>query len=192
MACPWWLMEGAPVTDRGLGIEDRVKPEVRRATCATSLLAPQSSKGFTLVEMVMVIVITGIIGGIVAVFLTAPVRQYVDVARRAELTDIADTAFRRVTRDVRLALPNSVRVAGTCDGTTTCFLEFLPAPSGGRYRADIDATDDVCPGGNSDDDILSFTTTDTCFEVLGQMPAVAVGDQIVVYNLGIAGADAYA
>src|SRR3989339_1345722 len=110
------------------------------------------SKGFTLVEMVMVIVITGIIGGIVAVFLTAPVRQYVDVARRADMTDIADTALRRITRDVRLALPNSVRVAGTCDGTTTCFLEFLPAPSGGRYRADIDATDDVCPGGNSDDD----------------------------------------
>jgi len=185
-------------------IEDlgfRICPHARRArafaqspipTPKSQLLNPKSSKGFTLVEMVMVIVITGIIGGIVAVFLTAPVRQYVDVARRAELTDIADTALRRVTRDVRLALPNSVRVAGTCDGTTTCFLEFLPAPSGGRYRADIDATDDVCPGGNSDDDILSFTTTDTCFEVLGQMPAVAVGDQIVVYNLGIAGADAYA
>jgi len=145
---------------------------------------PLPSKGFTLVEMVMVIVITGIIGGIVAVFLTAPVQQYVDVARRADMTDIADTALRRVTRDVRLALPNSVRVAGTCDGTATCFLEFLPAPSGGRYRAG--------PGGTND--ILDFTAADTSFEVLGPMPtaAAAAGNQIVVYNLGITGADAYA
>lgn len=148
--------------------------------------------GFTLVEMIIVIVITGIIGGIVAVFLRAPVQQYVDVARRADMTDIADTALRRISRDLRLALPNSVRVTGTCNGTSTCFIEFLPAPSGGRYRAGADATDDVCPGGTATDDELSFTGADTCFEVLGAMPAVAAGDQIVVYNLGVPGADAYA
>lgn len=155
---------------------------------------PRSSNGFTLVEMIIVIVITGIIGGIVAVFLRTPVQQYVDVARRADMTDIADTALRRISRDLRLALPNSVRVTGTCDGTSTstCFIEFLPAPSGGRYRAGADATDDVCPGGTATDDELSFTGADTCFEVLGAMPAVAAGNQIVVYNLGIPGADAYA
>jgi len=158
-----------------------------------------SQKGFTLVEMIMVIVITGIIGGIVAVFLKAPVRQYVDVARRADMTDIADTALRRVARDVRLALPNSVRVAGavsgagSCNGSEACFLEFLPAPSGGRYRA-IANSGTLCAAvaGNTNGDALSFTAADTCFEVLGDMPAVAVGEQIVVYNLGIAGADAYA
>ncbi|OGS98179.1 MAG: hypothetical protein A3K04_01860 [Gallionellales bacterium RBG_16_56_9] len=130
--------------------------------------------------MIMVIVITGIIGGIVAVFLKAPVQQYVDVARRADMTDTVDTALRRITRDVRLALPNSVRVTGACDGAGTCFIESLSAPGGGRYRADA-------PG-----DELDFTVADTGFEVLGQMPAVAAGDQIVVYNLGITGADAYA
>jgi len=158
-----------------------------------SILSPQSSKerGFTLVEMVMVIVITGIIGGMVAVFLKAPVQQYVDVARRADMTDIADTALRRVTRDVRLALPNSVRVAGACDGTATCFLEFLPALSGGRYRADAASSGASAGCGSLAADVLDFTA-DTCFEVLGQIPAVVVGNQIVVYNLGIAGADAYA
>lgn len=140
---------------------------------------PQS--GFTLVEMIMVIVITGIIGGIVAVFLRAPVQQYIDVARRADMTDIADTALRRVTRDLRLALPNSVRVTGTCTGgATSCFLEFLPTSGGGRYRAGA--------GGNE----LDFTAADTSFDVLGPMPTMAVGDGIVVYNLGITGADAYA
>lgn len=138
--------------------------------------------GFTLVEMIMVIVITGIIGGIVAVFLRAPVQQYMDVARRAEITDIADTALRRVTRDLRLALPNSVRVAGTCGAAgTDCFIEFLPTTGGGRYRAGP-------PG-----DELDFSIADTSFEVLGQSPTVTPGThEIVVYNLGIAGADAYA
>lgn len=131
----------------------------------------RAQEGFTLVEMIMVIVITGIIGGIVAVFLKAPVQQYMDVARRADMTDIADTALRRVTRDLHLALPNSVRVTGPCGGGDACFLEFLPAPSGGRYRADA-------PG-----DELDFTVADTSFEVLGVMPTVAAGDFIVVYNM---------
>src|SRR3990172_10428805 len=159
------------------------------------MMMRRAQEGFTLVEMIMVIVITGIIGGIVAVFLKAPVQQYMDVARRADMTDIADTALRRITRDLHLALPNSVRVTGACAGAGwTCFIEFLPTTGGGRYRADIDATDDVCPGGNADDDILSFTAADTCFEVLSAMPMPPpnAGDQIVVYNLGIVGADAYA
>lgn len=154
---------------------------------------PSRQRGFTLVEMIMVIVITGIIGGMVAVFLNAPIRQYQDVARRAEMTDIADTALRRVGRDLRLALPNSVRVAGACGGGDACFVEFLPTgsascvagapcPGGGRYRAEA--------GGTGDE--LDFTAADASFEVLGAMPVVAAGDQIVVYNLGIPGADAYA
>ena len=143
------------------------------------------ASGFTLVEMIMVIVITGIIGGIVAVFLRAPVQQYMDVARRADMTDIADTALRRVTRDLRLALPNSVRVrnaAGTpcADPLAACYLEFIPTIGGGRYR---DSTDNLGAG-----DPLDFAAPDTSFDVLGQMPPVAVNDWIVVYNLGISDA----
>ena len=136
-------------------------------------------RGFTLVEMVVVIVITGIIGGIVAMFIRAPVQGYVDSARRAEMTDIADTALRRMGRDLRLALPNSVRVSGTCDGAAACYLEFIPTSSGGRYRVDA-------PG-----NILDFTASDSSFDVIGPMPGFAAGDSIVVYNLGITGASAY-
>lgn len=150
----------------------------------SSVFCPLSS-GFTLVEMIMVIVITGIIGGMVAVFLKAPIQEYMDVGRRADMTDIADTALRRIGRDLRLALPNSVRVTGTCNGSATCFLEFLPTTGGGRYRAALAAT---APFG----DILDFTVADNSFDVLGPMPVLAAGNQVVVYNLGITGSDAYA
>ena len=48
------------------------------------MMTGRRPRGFTLVEMIIVIVITGIIGGIVAIFLRAPVQGYVDSARRAE------------------------------------------------------------------------------------------------------------
>ena len=153
-------------------------------------LASFASKqsGFTLVEMIIVIVITGIIGSMVAVFLKTPIQQYLDVSRRADMTDIADTALRRIARDVRLALPNSVRV-----DPTGHFLEFLPTTSGGRYRAAAATTPTTTGCGSAAANVLDFTVADTCYEVLGAMPtpAVNVGDQIVVYNLGISGADAY-
>ncbi|HUW25500.1 MAG TPA: type II secretion system protein, partial [Gallionella sp.] len=120
-----------------------------------------SQRGFTLVEMIMVIVITGIIGGMVAVFLKAPIQQYMDVSRRADMTDIADTALRRIGRDVRLALPNSVQVHTSGSGTSTVYyLDFLETTGGGRYRRDV--------GGSND--ILDFTKPDSSFEVLGAMP----------------------
>lgn len=86
------------------------------------------SAGFTLIEMIMVIVITGIIAGMVAVFLKSPVEGYFSTVRRAALTEEADSALRFVARDLQSALPNSI--ACTDAGT----LQFLMVRSGGRYR----------------------------------------------------------
>lgn len=135
--------------------------------------------GFTLVELIVVIVITGIIAGVVAVFLRQPVQGYVDASRRAEMSDIADTALRRMVRDIKLALPNSVRVT---DGDKT--LELLLTRTGGRYRTE---------GAG----FLDFSQPATSLTQMGPLAtgvgqSIVAGDRMVIYNLGIPGADAYA
>lgn len=146
-------------------------------------------------EAVVVIAISGIIVAAVALFIRAPITGYVDTAHRAELTDIADTALRRMGRDLRTALPNSIRVTPACTGSNVCYLEYLEVRTGGRYRAATSGADTlpVCPG-----DILSFYPsgggTDTCFKTLGNIPnsaQIVNTNYVVVFNLGIPGASAY-
>jgi len=133
-----------------------------------------SQHGFTLVEMIMVIVITGIIGGIVAMFIRAPVQGYVDSARRAEMSDSADTALRRLGRDLRTAVPNSVRLPSVSGST---YIEFLPTRDGGRYRVDSGSGAGNCGVAG---DGLDFGAADTCFEVVGLPMDFNAGDAIVI------------
>ncbi|TAN68824.1 MAG: prepilin-type N-terminal cleavage/methylation domain-containing protein [Methylobacter sp.] len=133
--------------------------------------------GFTLVELIMVMVITGILSAVVVVFMKRPVDQYMDIARRAEMTDIADTALRRIGRDIRIAVPNSVRLP-TPEGST--YIEFLPTKSGGRYRAAPAPSGTAQCGGTLAEDILDFAIADSCFEIIGPAIDFAVGDRIVV------------
>lgn len=142
----------------------------------------RASRGFTLVEAILVIVIIGVVAGIVAVFIRAPVIGYTESVERASVSDEADLALRRMARDLRLALPNSVRVAA--DGSA---IEFLLTSTGGRYLS----VDDDVPG-------LPFLDFDDpnqrSFAVIGgTMRPIERGNYIVVYNLGdgIVPSDAY-
>lgn len=126
-------------------------------------------RGFTLVELVIVITVTAIIGGISSTFIRHSVMAYVNSEAYYQLADRADVALRRMSRDVRNALPNSVWVSATGN-----YVEFVPIRAGGRYRQD------------------DFGRPDNIFSVLSEPLPVAAGDQLVIYNLGITGADVYA
>lgn len=154
------------IYDHESRIRDHVRPRAR---------------GVTLLEMIVVISITGIVAAIVAVFIRMPVEGYVDAARRAELTDVADTALRRITRDVRTALPNSIRISIVGN---VRYLEYLQTSGGARYRSEVTSA-----GGG---DILDFTAADSTFDVLGPLPAFTGGESIVIYNLTSSGAAANA
>jgi MSHA biogenesis protein MshO len=149
-------------------------------------------RGFTLIEAIVVIVITGIIAGMVAIFIRSPVQTYMDVRDRAELADTASAALRKMRVDLRLALPNSVRVT---EQNGVQYLELLLTRTGARYQS-ID--DGLALGTKTDPGELSFTDTAlTSFNYIGprlsDSQAIRKGDSIVVYNLGpgLAPADAY-
>ena len=97
--------------------------------------------GFTLIEAIIAIVITGIISSMVAIFIKSSIDSYFAAERRAELTEVADLVLRRLSREVRLALPNSLRVATVAN---VAYIEFIPTSDGGRYRD----TGDGSTGGN--------------------------------------------
>jgi MSHA biogenesis protein MshO len=139
------------------------------------------ARGVTLIEMIVVIAITAIIASAVAVFIGRPVEGYADASRRAEMTDIADTALRRITRDLRTALPNSIRITQV---GSVYYLEYLESTGGGRYRSQVDS------GGLGT--ILDFTTAVSSFDVIGTMPTFVGGESIVIYNLANSGATANA
>ena len=165
----------------------------------------RNQRGTTLIELITVISILGVIASVASVFIRGPIDAYVDSTRRAALTDSADTAMRRITRDIRKALPNSTRIKNPVGLTVDdphvdeC-LEFIPTKMAGRYRAvpNVSAT--------ANGDILNFVAADPSFNMMGlnsDLPAdqqIKVGDVVAVYNLGAravpgaddnTGADAY-
>src|SRR5574343_1051997 len=138
------------------------------------------NQGFTLIEMIIVIMVTGIALAMLGVFGRGQIEAYLASSNRAELADAADTALLRFGRDVQRALPNSVRP----NGVGLSVLEYVPIKDAGRYRADVNSS-----GGG---DWLDFgSTTDNSFEVLGPPVTVGSGDQLVIYNLGVPGSDVY-
>lgn len=135
-------------------------------------------QGFTLIEVITVIVIIGILAPMTVDIITLPMRSYFNQQQRTTLVDNAETALRLMQRDIRRALPNSVRITG--NGST---LELLHTSDGGRYRGKL--------ASNGSGNILDFSTADSSFDVIGNLQVAPLGE-LVIYNLGNSSADAYA
>jgi MSHA biogenesis protein MshO len=142
-------------------------------------------RGATLVELVLVMLVLGIIGASAALFLRGPVLAVFEQQRRAALTDAADTAARRVLRELQGAVPNSIRIAAV---GANVFIEFMPIDAGGRYRAAAAAENETA----GVDPLDVGDAADGSFQVLGPAVQVAAGAQLVVFNLGAGEFDLYA
>jgi len=136
-----------------------------------------SQRGFTLVELIVVMLLLGIIGSIVGVFIANPVQSYFQTINRAALTDAADLAVRRLARELQGAVPNSVRVASSGGAS---FIEYVPVVDFGRYRAAASNGND--PTGI---DPLDFSNpNDGSFQVLGPPVTAPAGAKLTIMNLG--------
>jgi MSHA biogenesis protein MshO len=134
------------------------------------------SHGFTLVELIVVMVIIGILAGTVTIYFAPAIQSYLDVKRRANLTDLADGAVRGMMRDIRMAVANSINVP-----SELCF-ELVPTSAGGRYRTAPDTAYDSTHSGNTTKWVNTVTDT-TQFDVLSTLStAPAVGDFVVINN----------
>lgn len=156
----------------------------------------RQNRGFTLIELILVVVLIGALSLLSMALIVEPFRAFEDVSRRSRLVDTAQGALSLMTRETRLALPNSLRI--TTGGSRTA-LEFLRTSTGGRYRARPDGTG----AGN----VLDFTADAGTFDVLGGL-ALSAGidtaggpgeaaclngalDCLVIYNTGGIGLNAY-
>ena len=101
------------------------------------------NRGMTLIELIIVITISGIIATMLAMFIVRPMEGYNAQTRRAALVDAAESALRRISRDIHRALPNSVLVADaggavnnvTCNvAGSICAIGTLNVMDGARYR----------------------------------------------------------
>jgi len=81
------------------------------------------SSGFTLVEMVIVIVVLGILSAGSVIFISQSAQGLVDSSARQQMASTASIAIEKILREVRRALPNSARTF--TDSGNTC-LEFVP------------------------------------------------------------------
>jgi MSHA biogenesis protein MshO len=142
-------------------------------------------RGFTLIELVITITVSSVVVAFMALFIVMPMTAYTAQTRRAALVDASDSALRFMARDLRSALPNSVRV--TTSGTVTA-LELLATADGARYQ-------DSGPLANPAL-VLDFTAPDGAFATTVPftqltLPWTSNAYYLAIYNVGVPGANAY-
>ena len=137
------------------------------------------SAGFSLVELIIVILIVAVIAVSLTVMIRPALDAYVDTRVRGEMSDQADTALRRMLRDVRQAVPNSIRIPNA-----RCF-ELIPSSGGGRYRTGPDTSVDAvgcAPAANCSAPLDPSAGPTTVFDSLTQLSTVPSNNDWVVIN----------
>lgn len=127
-------------------------------------------RGFTLVELIVTLVLFGTIAATLTLFFRPAFEAWMAARSRATLADQAGNAVQRMLRDVRAAVPNSIRTPNT-----SCF-ELVPTSSGGRYRMAVDTVN----AGSAAVDPAAATSSFDVLSPLATLPAV--GDYVVVDN----------
>lgn len=145
------------------------------------LPAADVASGFTLVELVIVIALTGVVAVLASTMVGDQMLGYVDTTRRAALVSKTDNALQHLARDLRLALPYSIRISG---GNA---IEWVPVQTWGRYRKLADSSEPAA---------LDFSAPDDLFEVLyaSAMVTLPAGARLVIGNtaaMGSAGVNVY-
>lgn len=93
------------------------------------------ARGFTLIEVIAVIVILSILATAGGSFIVESTKSYQSTQMRSKLVNTGRQAIERMSRQLRISLPYSVRLTNN----NTC-LEFMPIASGGNYEGFVPDT----------------------------------------------------
>ena len=134
--------------------------------------------GFSLIELIVVLLVSSVVVGFAATLITVPAQAHIAQARRSELTAAAESVTQWMSRDVRRALPNSLRT-GMVGGRAV--VELIGFAAVELYR----------DAGSEGDPLRidPLLPPDDRFDVLGFPDAIS--SAVVVNNLGIPGQNAY-
>jgi MSHA biogenesis protein MshO len=144
---------------------------------------PKLARGATLVELVITIVLLGVVSVTIGAFLVPTFTANRAMERRAGLVDAAESSLRRMARDIRIALPNSVRISSTA---TTFAVEMIPTADGGKY-----CTAGLANCGAGAQQVLAIGAGDSTFEILGcfRNPAFLAATGTAQYRLVVGDLD---
>lgn len=95
----------------------------------------RAARGFTLIELVMVILLLGVMATFTSQFIGIGTQIYGDASSREQLMSDARFALERLNRELRDAVPGSVRVEDDNDELATqgSCLRFWPIATASRY-----------------------------------------------------------
>ncbi len=92
------------------------------------------NQGFTLIELIVVIIILGILAIGTATFLNFGTQVYTNAKDREEVVSSARFVIERLNREIRAAVPNSIRETISADHQQHC-LEFTPIVAATNYTS---------------------------------------------------------
>lgn len=111
-----------------------------------------NEQGFTLIELVAVIVILGVLALATVRFIGFGTQIYYEANNRQLVLSQSRFAIERMTREIRSAIPNSIRVSAD----NRC-IEFVPIKASGAYRDDVEAElAPISPESSSNMDVMGW------------------------------------
>ncbi|WP_378006028.1 PilW family protein [Aeromonas jandaei] len=142
---------------------------------------PRGNRGFTLVELVMVILLLGIMATFTSQFIGIGTQIYGDASNREQLMSDARFAMERFNRELRNAVPGSERIEasdGVWGDSGPC-LRFWPISTSSRYLA----LNKQVSGSSSTLELVMVTPASATDPMSTDASAVKVGDMMVVFPL---------